>query len=415
MHDHATETLPRIALVFGDEAAVVHVREAMTGHADVVYAAPAAEFDVSHQVSAGATATLVNLDDIDWLDDIETKLDAAGVAVVYNDPEISQKLEGWERARWLRHLVAKLRGSSDVDPPRPEAPSPSMPAPGDEAVAQADEFSVPPVEGAMVERPLSQEEIETMTVDFVSEPKPVPAQTVEAAVPTAVADAAAAADVPSRDLPEQVVPATPSVAGEPAPELPAEPMLAVDAQPAAAAAKAEADPAALDFDAETGLDVDTETLSAMIDARLAEADASDSPEVWREVSGDVVSPAQPDEVVAVEEKVQPEAAPDAAPADTASDDADVLAGLPSLDDWQLVDSDDAVPAPAATNGNARKTPEPVLSDAFAGLELVPMETVAPLKVDADPIERWFGGQPGKKPAVANDAEPGVGEASHGHG
>ena len=35
MPDRAMETLPRIALVFGDEAAVAHVREALVGHVEI--------------------------------------------------------------------------------------------------------------------------------------------------------------------------------------------------------------------------------------------------------------------------------------------------------------------------------------------------------------------------------------------
>ena len=128
MPEHAVNELPRIALVYGQEAAVAHVREAVGGQVDVVYAASADEFDFTRMHDTRAMAALVNLDGGDWLDAVEARLQEAGVAVIYNDPEISRGLEGWERARWLRHLVAKLRGSRDVDPPRPEpiaSPAPS--------------------------------------------------------------------------------------------------------------------------------------------------------------------------------------------------------------------------------------------------------------------------------------------------
>lgn len=373
MPDHATPALPRIALVFGEEEAVAHVREALADHADVVYAAPAAEFDASRPVAAGAAAALVNLDGGDWLDEVETKLHAAGVAVVYNDPEISQRLEGWERARWLRHLVAKLRGSRDVDPPRPDARSPSVTTAAAEAAAPVYEFAEALPESAMIERPLSPQEIETMTADFVAEQKPPPEQGVDAAPAAAM-------------------------------------------QLGTLTSPTEADPAALDFDAETALDVDTEALSAMIDARLAQPDASESsgsPEVWREVSGDAVAPAQPDAAVAIEAKPTVDATPADAAVQAVNDEADVLAGLPSLDDWQLVDHD-AAPAPVASEA-ARKAPEPALSDALAGVELVPMETIVPLRMDADPIERWFAEEFGKKPAPKEAAAAGVKEARREHG
>lgn len=421
MPERAMEA-PRIALVFGDEAAAVHVREAMAGQVEIVYDAAADTFEPSRLAAAGVQAALVNLDGGDWLDDVETRLNAAGIAVVYNDPEISRSLEGWARARWLRHLVAKLRGSSDVDPPRPDATGPvaieiaaravptGMSAP---AIANDEPVAAAPVEiptlMAVVERPLSPEEIENMTADFIAGQDPAPARALETD-PAITADAAAD-DVSPLDLAEQATVVEPSVSFEPTPEFsgvaPIDTDMSFEAGPPPPA------PVDFDFEAEAALDVDTEALSAMIDARLAapeSTEASGSSEVWREVSG-AASPAQSE---AAPEPGVPSAEPLPAPAPVAAvNDADVLASLPSLDDWALVDHD-AIPAPAA-NGEARKTPEPVLSDAFAGLELVPMETIAPLRVDADPIERWFAGEFGKK-AVANDAPASnVKEASHEHG
>ncbi|MGN6788856.1 MAG: hypothetical protein ACTHJP_04905 [Rhodanobacteraceae bacterium] len=397
MPDVAMEPLPRIALVFGDEAAVSHVREAVTGHVDVVYAAPAGEFDVAR--CAGATAALVNLDGGDWLEPVETNLDAAGIAVVYNDPEISQSLEGWARARWLRHLVAKLRGSRDVDPPRPDTLAqatpepPAMPepaAPIAENVPTVAAGGGGPARTAVVELPLSPEEIENMAADFVAGQESAPAPLVEAA-----ADAGILSSKVSEQPPAALSPDTPIEFEAPL-ETPA----------------MQAAPAEYDFEAEAALDVDTEALSAMIDARLAAPQSAESsPEVWREVSGGALPSRQSDDVPEIEAAPAEKSAP-APVAEAVNDDVDVLASLPSLDDWALVDHD-AVPA-AAVNRGAQKSPEPVLPDAFAGLELVPMETVAPLRVDADPIERWFGGEVGRKAAV-NDSGSKVKEASHEHG
>lgn len=397
MPDVAMEPLPRIALVFGDEAAVSHVREAVTGHVDVVYAAPAGEFDVAR--CAGATAALVNLDGGDWLEPVETNLDAAGIAVVYNDPEISQSLEGWARARWLRHLVAKLRGSRDVDPPRPDtlaqaAPEPpAMPEPAAPIAENVPTVAAgvgAPARTAVVELPLSPEEIENMAADFVAGQESAPAPLVEAA-----ADAGILPSKVSEQPPAALSPDTP-IGFEAPLETPA----------------MQAAPAEYDFEAEAALDVDTEALSAMIDARLAAPQSAESsPEVWREVSGGALPSRQSDDVSEIEAAPAEKPAP-APVAEAVNDDVDVLASLPSLDDWALVDHD-AVPA-AAVNRGAQKSPEPVLSDAFAGLELVPMEAVAPLRVDADPVERWFGGEVGRKAAV-NDSGSKVKEASHEHG
>ena len=454
MADRAVETQPRIALVFGEAAAAVHVREAVAGHAEIAYASAAADFDADRLASTGATSALINLDGGDWLDRVESALNAVGIAVVYNDPEISQSLEGWARARWVRHLVAKLRGSRDVDPPRPESMSrftatepvaavadaagPQSAAANAPVAATAVEAVEPAPSAGVVELPLSPEEIETMTVDFVGAQIPPPAAGPVAEAAHGVPESG----TPSLDGPAHVVGDEDALSFEPALESPTEGSVAADESSqgvehapssismvdaptdasVAAGLSLEADasgeqPAPFDFEAEAALDVDTEALSAMIDARLAEpesAQSRDPTQVWREVSGDSV-PAAEDQVCEAQPMTTQDTplVPSPAPAATADDDADVLASLPSLDDWALVDPDAA--PPAAVGNPARKPSEPVLSDAFAGLELVPMETVVPLRVDADPIERWFGGDSANK-AGANDAvEPGIKEASHEHG
>lgn len=420
MADPAMEPRPRIALVFGDEAAVAHVREAIVGHADIVYAAPADGFDVTRVAPAGATAALVNLDGGDWLEAVEAGLDAAGIAVVYNDPEISQSLEGWGRARWLRHLVAKLRGSRDVDPPRPEATAlaaplaepPAVPesaAPIAENEPMAATGTGVPARAAVVELPLSSEEIENMAADFIAGQEPAPARHVEAAP----MDFAADAGVSSLEVSEQAAGTPPASFGPDSP-----PETKVETGAPSGGPVMQAVPAEFDFEAEAALDVDTEALSAMIDARLAapqSAEASASPEVWREVSGGMPPPREPDDMPEIEAAPADARVPGPVPADApaVNDDADVLAGLPSLDDWALVDHD-AVPA-AAANRSAQKPVEPVLSDALAGLELVPMDTIVPLKVDTDPVERWFGGEVGRKAAINDSAGSKVKEASHEHG
>ena len=459
MPDHAMETQPRIALVFGEEAAVAHVREAMAGQVEIAYASTAADFDAARLASVGAASALVNLDGGDWLDGVESALHAAGLAVVYNDPEISQSLDGWARARWLRHLVAKLRGSHDVDPPRPEVVSRVTATEPVKVIAEAeipqvatavDEPAWATAVGAaetgapatMVELPLSPEEIETMTVDFVDGHVSAPVPAVEQ-VAASAADVEPDTGVLPLDVSAPLATVAPALSFESILDGPTEIVAAADersqeAAPALSSGAASDVPtetlavteeslnanasqqtrAEFDFEAEAALDVDTEALSAMIDARLAEpksAQNQDPTQVWREVSGGDVPPAPQDQIPEAEPMTQDtrnsETVP--APAAAADDDADVLASLPSLDDWALVDPDVA-PA-AATSSGARKSSEPALSDAFAGLELVPMETIVPLRVDADPVERWFGGDPGSKAGANDSAESKLKEVSHEHG
>ena len=381
MSDQSIPARPRVALVFGEADSAGHLRDAVSDHVEIVYASSAADFDVARLAGARATAALVNLDDCASLEAVETRLQEAGVAVVFNDPEISSKLEGWAQARWLRHLTAKLRGSSDFDPPRPAV----------SAVAAAAESSDSPEAGSLIasgaddaqpiaDRPLSPAEIESMTADFGAPPARL--AMAPAGVDAALAQFPISVDAANADEPM-------AQAGNAAPA-PADMTTAMDA--------AGARPEAGDEHGDAGmLDVDTETLSALIDARLAAAGepAQDAPEVWRVADGGAVSAvvlpsvAQEPAAAALADAVQPAAA---------VDDADVLKGLPSLDDWQLVDPE----APVAPVAGAKRDERDLsgLSIDFAGLELVPMDSAGTVERKPEPIERWMHAGEGKAGAGA---------------
>lgn len=374
MPDCAAPGLLRIALVYGEEADVAHVRAAMQGQVEIAYAASAAEFDVVRLRATVVAAVLVNVDGGDWLETVEATLDAHGIPVVYNDPQISRGLEGWARARWTRHLLAKLRGSTDMDPPRP---TPSAPMAARSAAAVPEPQGSIPAEAAVVERPLSPQEIETMTADFVAVQQNADASGEKVAPQRDAAGAAAAANVARTPGQGPTLASSEETGGETAGDL----------------------------------DVDTESLSAMIDARLADADArADSTEVWRLV-----------ETGSAEGAAEAPAAEAAAPVPSAagsragaaqSDDADVLASLPSLDDWQLVDADAPLaPAFAPAEPQESQAAEFALSESLAGLELVPMETVAVAQINTDPIERWLHESEPRKSTAASEAP--LKTASHG--
>jgi chemotaxis response regulator CheB/predicted transcriptional regulator len=74
---------------------------------------------------------VVNLDPEleDHLDDVADALDQYDRPVIYNDGAASARLQGWDQARWARHLAAKIKGELDANPPRPaDALSIPMPA-----------------------------------------------------------------------------------------------------------------------------------------------------------------------------------------------------------------------------------------------------------------------------------------------
>jgi hypothetical protein len=74
----------------------------------------------------------------------------------------------------------------------------------------------------------------------------------------------------------------------------------------------------------------------------------------------------------------------AAPVAAPPDDSDVLAGLPALGDWELLDPDLPV-APVASVKRAESS-APAIPDDLSGLELVPMDNDAPIDLHTEPIE-----------------------------
>jgi two-component system chemotaxis response regulator CheB/chemosensory pili system protein ChpB (putative protein-glutamate methylesterase) len=381
-----------VALVFGDADSAGHLRDAVSDHVDIVYDTSATDFDVSRMVGSQATAALVNLDDCESLDDVETGLQEVGVAVVFNDPEISSRLDGWAQARWLRHLTAKLSGNNDFDPPRPATAqaTPVVAAAETQGPVETGSAAAPGADDApqLVERPLSPAEIESMTADFVAvqEPQVAPVAFEEAATafpgPTEPGDtepASAAATEIGNEIEIETLPAE------------VEPMDEVIAGQDPEVERRESD----------ALDVDTEALSAMIDARLAAAEGEpvpESPEVWRVVEEGTVSAV---DLPPVEESAQESAHPVATAAPV--NDADLLKALPSLDDWQLVDPEaPAAPAPAARRDEPAS---PALSIDFAGLELVPVETIVPVELNSEPIERWMHVSDDKANAAGGKEKP----------
>src|SRR5699024_8136458 len=114
--------VPAVALWFADAELGGHLREALAAlGARIVY--QGATVDVSEAVlrDSGADVVVVNLEpaDEERMEPLYAALDGGPYQVVFNDAEASRDLSGWDKARWARHLAAKLVGSSDVDPPRP--------------------------------------------------------------------------------------------------------------------------------------------------------------------------------------------------------------------------------------------------------------------------------------------------------
>lgn len=73
-------------------------------------------------------AVMVILDPVveQALDNFTGVLDDPAFDVMFEDADVAAKREGWEAARWSRHLNAKLHGHDDVLPPAKEGASPEQ-------------------------------------------------------------------------------------------------------------------------------------------------------------------------------------------------------------------------------------------------------------------------------------------------
>jgi chemosensory pili system protein ChpB (putative protein-glutamate methylesterase) len=155
------EREPSVALLFDDAGLSAHLRDALVAQgARIVYESDLKAFAPAELVGSSADVVVVDLDDPsdDDLDRLYETVEGGHPRLVFNDADASRTLEGWDRARWARHLAAKLVGVSPLDPPRPEdaraiepriAALASEPAPAEEALAEpaAGDLSITGVHG----------------------------------------------------------------------------------------------------------------------------------------------------------------------------------------------------------------------------------------------------------------------------
>src|SRR5687767_2106778 len=89
--------------------------------ADVVAEGDPAELDPGTVAGKQPGVVVVSLEPSieDALAEFDDLLAMPGVQVIYDDAEVTGQLDGWDLARWARHLAAKLAGSAAVLPPAP--------------------------------------------------------------------------------------------------------------------------------------------------------------------------------------------------------------------------------------------------------------------------------------------------------
>ena len=100
--------------------------------AELLGAVDPAEGDPAEAVALRPGAVLVALEPAieDALERYEALLSDPGVLVMFDEAEVAARRDGWDAARWVRHLAAKLNGHEDVLPPGTEPGDALHPAPG---------------------------------------------------------------------------------------------------------------------------------------------------------------------------------------------------------------------------------------------------------------------------------------------
>lgn len=123
------ESSTAVALIFDDVELGGQLREALRERgARIVHEGALSTLSRSMLDDTGAQVLVVNLDEEveDELDRLYDVIDGDHPRVVFNDAQASRRLDGWDRARWARHLAVKVMAQGDLDPPRPQD-APSVP------------------------------------------------------------------------------------------------------------------------------------------------------------------------------------------------------------------------------------------------------------------------------------------------
>lgn len=111
----------RVALLARTGEARDQLRRALADFgAELVAEGDPAELDPGTVAAAQPTVVLVSLEPAieDSLVRFDDVLATPGVEVMFDDAEVTRQLDGWDLARWARHLAAKLAGG-DLLPPVP--------------------------------------------------------------------------------------------------------------------------------------------------------------------------------------------------------------------------------------------------------------------------------------------------------
>lgn len=123
----------RVALLAREGEARARLEMALReAGAELVATADPASGATAEVVASAPQAVLVALEPAieDALDGWNELLSDPSITVIYDEAELAANREGWDAARWIRHLRAKLNRHDDVLPPGAEPEEDWQPVPG---------------------------------------------------------------------------------------------------------------------------------------------------------------------------------------------------------------------------------------------------------------------------------------------
>lgn len=180
------ETAVRVALLARPGEAREQLRRALAElGADLVAEGDPGQLDPSEVEAQAPTVVLVSLEPAieDALDRFDALLAKPGVEVMYDDAEVTRQLDGWDLARWARHLAAKLAGGDVLPPP-----------PGGAAALPELDLSPEPGAPPTPAQEMAHEQFEDYAAESLDLADWVPSEPSLAQAPAPAADASPAAD-----------------------------------------------------------------------------------------------------------------------------------------------------------------------------------------------------------------------------
>lgn len=136
-----SETSRRAVLLARPGAACERLRSALAdAGANLVLEADPTTLDPARLGEVSPQVIVVALDPVteDLIERFDPVLADPSVEVIYEEAALAATREGWDLARWVRHLAAKLHGHGDVLPPGHEPEDAEVPDPKGAPVASND-------------------------------------------------------------------------------------------------------------------------------------------------------------------------------------------------------------------------------------------------------------------------------------